>query len=205
MKRLSIAAVAFVLAMPADLFAHRLDEYLQAARVSLSRQQITLELDMTPGVNVASAIVALLDRDGDGTISQREAGAYGEVVLRDLVVELDGGPVSLTLTRVEIPTRGEIGAGLGTIQLRASGRSQSVVPGRRQLHFRNNHQPQMSVYLVNALMPEDTGVSVVAQTRDARQQSVRVEYDVGPRWPAQVLWLVLAVVLLPFVARGFRL
>jgi hypothetical protein len=97
--------------------------------------------------------------------------------------------------------------GLGTIQVRAHGPSQSVSSGRRQLYFRNDHQPAASVYLVNALMPEQAGVRVVAQARDPRQQSVRVEYDFGLRWTAQVLWMVLAaVVLLPLAAsRGFRL
>ena len=57
MTRLAVATVAFVLAMPAASAAHRLDEYLQAARVSLTRDQITLELDMTPGVNIAQALV----------------------------------------------------------------------------------------------------------------------------------------------------
>jgi hypothetical protein len=196
MTKVCITVVVFVLAMPVQMAAHRLDEYLQAARVSLDRAQITLELDMTPGVNVAPAIVTLLDRNGDGTISQSEAGAYGNAVLKEIVVELDGHAVPLTLARVEIPSRDEMSDGLGTIQLRAVGARQHVTGGRRLLHFRNNHQPEASVYLVNALMPEDAGVSVVSQARDPRQQSVRVEYDVGPRWTAQVLWLVLAAVVL---------
>ena len=69
------------LAMPAESAAHRLDEYLQAARVSLARDRIALEVDLTPGANIAPAIVALLDRDGDGTISPIEAEAYGQVCL----------------------------------------------------------------------------------------------------------------------------
>jgi hypothetical protein len=198
MTRLSLAAAGLVLAMPASLFAHRLDEYLQATRVSLSRSQITLELELTPGVDVASAIVALLDRDGDGTISRQEAGTYGTAVLKDVVLQVDGRPVPLTLTRVEIPSTDEMRDGVGTIQLRAFGSGRLVVPGRSQLYFRNNHQPQMSVYLVNALLPEDAAVTVLAQTRDARQQSVRIEYEVGLRRTAQALWLVIAaVVLLP--------
>src|SRR4029453_700577 len=104
MTKLYITAVVFVLAMPAQIAAHRLDEYLQAARVSLTRQQIALEIDMTPGVNVAQVIVVLLDRNGDGTISESEAGAYGNAVLKEVVLELDGQAVPLTLARVEIPS-----------------------------------------------------------------------------------------------------
>jgi hypothetical protein len=191
MSRVFAAAIVFVLAMPAETAAHRLDEYLQAARVSLARDRITLEVDLTPGANMASAIVALLDRDGDGTISPIEAEAYGRVVLADLVLELDDRPVAVALTRVETPTIDEMLDGLGTLQLRAVGHVETVGAGRRRLYFRNNHQPAASVYMVNALIPEDGDVGVVAQTRDPRQQGVRVEYNVGPQWPVQLLWLIL--------------
>jgi len=192
--------------MPAETAAHRLDEYLQAARVSLARDRITLEVDLTPGANVASAIVALLDRDGDGTISPIEAEAYGRVVLADLVLELDDRPVAVALTRVETPTIDEMLDGLGTLQLRAVGHVGTVGAGRRHLYFRNNHQPAASVYMVNALIPEDGDVSVVVQTRDPRQQGVRVEYKIGPQWPVQLLWLVLgaAVVSTSIVLRSTR-
>jgi hypothetical protein len=189
--------VLFVLAMPAHSAAHRLDEYLQAARISMGRNRIALEIDLTPGVNVAPAIVALLDRDGDGTISRSEAGAYGESVLREVALELDGRAVPLTLTAVEIPSRDDMSDGMGTIQLRASASSLYVRTGRHQLHFRNNHRPAGSVYLANALLPEDTGVAVLSQARDPRQQSILVEYEVSP-WTT-VLWLVVA----GLVACGF--
>src|SRR5688572_3513135 len=104
MRTVSVAAIVFVLAMPATSAAHRLDEYLQAARLSLARDRIALEVDLTPGVNIAAAIVTLLDRDGDRRISPVEARAYGQAVLADLVLELDGRTVPVTLTRVEIPS-----------------------------------------------------------------------------------------------------
>ena len=193
MRKVSLAAIGFALVMPAETSAHRLDEYLQATRLSLARDRITLEVDLTPGVNIAPAIVTLLDRDGDGTISPIEAGAYGQVVLSDLVLELDGRPVALTLTRVETPPLGEMRDGSGTIQVRAVGPVDAIGSGRRRLEFRNNHQPAASVYLANALIPQDDDVGVVAQIRDPRQRGVRIEYDVHPRWPGRLIWLVLGV------------
>ena len=192
MSKVFVAVIVCVLAMPAESAAHHLDEYLQAARVSLARDRITLEVDLTPGANIAPAIVALLDRDGDNTISPIEAGTYGQAVLSDLALELDGRAVAVMLTRVETPSIDDMRDGIGTIQLRAAGNIESVAAGRRYLSFRNNHQPAASVYLVNALIPEDADVRVEGQRRDRRQQGVRVEYNVGPRWPAQLLWLVLS-------------
>ncbi len=81
--------------------------------------------------------------------------------------------------------------GSGTIQVRAAGTVDTIVSGRRRLDFRNNHQPAASVYLANALIPQDGDVAVVGQTRDPRQQGVRIEYDVLPRWPGRLVWLVL--------------
>jgi hypothetical protein len=189
-RRVAATAVVMLLALPARSGAHRLDEYLQAARVSLARDQITVELDLTPGAAVADAIISLIDRDHDRTISPGEAGAYGQAVLKDLTLQLDGDDVRVTLQRVDISSIDEIRDGVGTIQIRAAG-GRAVATGRRELLFENRHQPAISVYLVNALMPEDREVAVVAQRRDARQQAVRIEYRVGAPWRAQVLWLLV--------------
>jgi len=119
-------------------------------------------------------------------------------VLEDLILEVDSRPVRLTLTRVEIPSRNELSAGLGTIQIRAAGDVQDTVAGHHRLYFRNNHRPSASLYLVNPLIPEDAGVSVMTQTRDAGQQTIRVEYDVRSRRAVQLFWLfVAAVALIP--------
>ena len=191
-----LAAIVVVLAVPSESAAHRLDEYLQAARVSLARDGVTLEVDLTPGANIASAVVPLLDRNGDDRISPAEAGMYGQMVLADLVLELDGRPVALTLTRVETSSIDEMRGGLGIIQLRAAGRVDWSVARRRQLYFRNNHQPATSVYLVNALLSEDREVGVARQTRDPLQREVHIDYRVAPRWSTRALWLALGVAVL---------
>ena len=55
------------------------------------------------------------------------------------------------------------------------------------------------MYLVNALIPSDRGISVVGQTRDAKQRDVRIEYSVSPQWPEYLYWPVLGVAALFFV------
>jgi nickel/cobalt transporter (NicO) family protein len=190
--RVFAAALVGALLSPAVPAAHRLDEYLQAARVSLERDRLTLDVDLTPGANVASAFVSLLDRDGDTAISPAEAEAYGRRVLSELVIELDQHPVAVTLTRIEAPSIGEMRDGVGTIQLRAVGVIDPVAAGRHDVYFRNNHEPAPSDYLVNALIPQDGDVSVVAQDRDRRQQGIRIEYSVSRHRLAPWLWLAVA-------------
>ena len=195
------AAAAFLLVMSASPSAHRLDEYLQAARVSLEHTRVALEIDLTPGASVADGIIALLDRDGDSRISPLEAESYGRDVLTDVVLELDGHPVALTLSHVEVPSIDEMRHGLGAIQLRAGGSVEDGWNRRRELHFRNNHEAGSSVYLVNALIPDDADIRVIGQTRDATQRDVRIEYSVSSSWPRHLYWPVLGAVALLFVLR----
>ena len=201
MRTACIATAGVLLTMSASPSAHRLDEYLQAVRVSLARTRVALEVDLTPGAAVADGIVALIDRDGDKKISPLEAESYGRDVLTDVVLELDGHPVALTLSHVEVPSIDEMRHGIGVIQLRASADVEPRMSLRRQLHFQNNHQAGASVYLVNALIPSDRGISVVGQTRDAKQRDVRIEYSVSPQWPEYLYWPVLGAAALFFVLR----
>jgi hypothetical protein len=194
-------AAASLLAMSASPSAHRLDEYLQAARVSLEHTRVALEVDLTPGANVADGIIALIDRDGDSKISPLEAESYGRDVLGDIVLELDGRPVALTLSHVEVPSIDDMRHGLGAIQLRAGGSVEDGWNRRRELHFRNNHEAGSSVYLVNALIPGDANVRVIGQTRDAKQRDVRIEYSISPQWPRHLYWPVLSTAALFFVFR----
>ncbi len=43
--------------------------------------------------------------------------------------------------------------------------------------------------MVNALLPDERGVMVTAQSRDARQREFRMEYTINPRWPIGLVWL----------------
>ena len=102
---------------------------------------------------------------------------------------LDGHPVGMTLTRIEIPTIDEMRNGMGTIHLRAAG-SIEAGAGRHRLSVFNNHRPDTSVYMVNALVPDDSGVDIVSQSRDPRQQALsgRSSHS-DPALDAQLLWL----------------
>jgi hypothetical protein len=195
------ATAGTLLVLSASPSAHRLDEYLQAARLSLALTRVALEIDLTPGASVADGIIAVIDGDGDKRISPLEAERYGRSVLADVVLELDGRPITLTLDHVEASSLEEMRHGLGAIQVRASGDAEPRMSLRRELHFRNNHQAGSSVYLVNALLPGDDGIKVVGQTRDAKQRDVRIEYSISPQWPKHLYWPILGVAALFLVFR----
>jgi hypothetical protein len=182
------ATMVAVLTAVGAVSAHRLDEYLQATRVSIARDQLALEVDLTPGVSIAQAIVESVDTNADNAISPAEAETYGRNVLSDLLVQLDGGHVAMSLTRIETPTIEEMRTGLGTIRLRAAG-SVEVVAGEHQVSVFNNHRPDTSVYMVNALVPDDRGIDIVSQSRDLRQREFRMQTTVRRQWLTPMVWL----------------
>ena len=191
-RAITLGAVLVALA-PSGATAHALDEYVQASRLSLTRTHVGLEIDLTPGGQIAAPIIRTIDRDGDGLITPAEAAAYGARVLADAVVELDGDRVVMKLTRIEIPPPGEMREGAGTIHLSASGSHGARLIHRARLSFRNNHAPDVSVYSVNALVPADRALSVSSQDRDARQRSARILYDVRPLVALQIGWVAFAL------------
>jgi hypothetical protein len=185
-------ALAVVLT-PAGAAAHALDEYVQAARLSLTRSHVDLDMDLTPGVEVASSVVAMIDLDRDGAITPLEAAAYATRVLQDTTVELDGERVAMAVSRIDVPPIADMREGMGTIHLSAHGVHGVSLAGSTRLAFRNDHAPEGSVYLVNALVPDDRAVAVVRQERDWLQRSARIVYDVRPGSLAQIVWTVVAM------------
>ena len=201
-SRALATAVALLCAAAAPR-AHQIDEYLQAARLSLTHDRVTLELDLTPGIAVAASVVPTLDIDDSGAISPGEARAYGESVLSEVAVALDGHPLAVTLERVEVPTSEEIRDGIGTIRLRATAPVAISGPGRRRLDFRNNHRPDIGAYLANALNPDERAIHVERQTRDPRQRVIQIDYRVDPGPMLRAAWLLVGLaVLAVLVGRG---
>ena len=82
-----VIVAAVLAALGARVSAHRLDEYLQAARIAIEPDRVHLELDLTPGVSVANVVLADIDVDADRSISAAEALAYSKRVLSTVALE----------------------------------------------------------------------------------------------------------------------
>ena len=153
----------------------RLDEYLQAARCRRTRWR---RRGNRPDAGGGGRARHHRDprRDADAAISPEEARAYGQAVMSDVRLTLDGHPVDVRLDRVEVPSAADLRAGLGTIAVRASGSVDRLGAGRHSLQFQNNHHPGGAAYLINALAPDDPAIRVVGQRRDPIQRDGRIEY-----------------------------
>lgn len=171
----ALAALAIAVAW-APVSAHRLDEYLQAARVGIDPDRVTVELDLTAGVAVAARVLADIDRDRDGRISPAEAQAYVDRVMSALAFDVDGVPLATHVTGTHFPDVDAIRAGEGTIRIDVAARTTHLSGGAHHFHFRNTHRGDISVYMANALVPSDERVRISDQQRDGDQRTLDVAY-----------------------------
>jgi len=191
LTRVGALVLAWVcLGRPVPIGAHNLDEYLQAARIAVDRDHVSLELDLTPGVAVAPSVLAMIDRDRNGEITDAEGADYARQVVDGLVVEVDGRAVRLRLEGQTMPAWRDVAEGTGAIRLRASANVTRVGAGRHQLYFRNIHRVDIGVYLLNALVPPDDRIEITGQTRDHAQHELTIDFRVHDS--AQRLWAALA-------------
>jgi len=167
-----------LLVLPASVFAHRLDEYLQANLVSIEPGDIRLQINLTPGVAVADQVLSQIDRDHDGVISTNEAASYAESLKRDFYVQLDQRNLDLQITVFDVPEPADLRTGLGIIQLEFSAKIDSLPAGSHRLIVNNHHLPTTSVYLFNTALPKSALVKITKQSRNENQSLGEIDFTV---------------------------
>jgi hypothetical protein len=175
-----IVAVVAVLAFSVPALAHRLDEYLQATRISVALDRIDLAIDLTPGVAIAPELLASIDPDASAHIPLHRIRQYAQRVLHDLRLDLDGRRQSIELISATAPVREDMEAGEGTIHLQAVAKISTLKPRQHEILFRNAHLPKISVYLANALVPQNKSIQITRQIRDQLQREYRLGFEVVP-------------------------
>jgi hypothetical protein len=195
-----LAMLAVSWATPAPASAHRLDEYLQATRLSVDVDHVGLEIDLTAGVRIASDVFAWIDTDRDGRISNAEAEAYARQMLRSVVLSIDNLPAPIRLVEISVPPLEDMNQGVGTIRVRATADVSAAGSLRHRLTYVNLHRPESSVYLVNALVPTDPRLQLGNQRRDSAQHGLTLDYSISADASWARTWslltgLAMAVVL----------
>ena len=184
-----------LVALPSAALAHRDDQYLQATLAAIEPSGVRLQINLTPGVAVAEQVIAEIDRDRDGAISESEAVAYAEVLRRDLTLRVDGRKLELKLTASEFVEPAELRTGSGTIQMEFSAIFGPLAAGPHRLTLENRHLTTMSVYLINAAQPRFATVQITRQKRNENQSAGEIEFylsSVAPkdrciRWTTSVI------------------
>jgi hypothetical protein len=173
-----LALLCAVLTLPSAVFAHRLDEYLQATLVSIEPGGVRLQINLTPGVAVAEEVLAHVDADHDGVISKQEAAAYTEALRRDLSLRLDGRRLELQVATSNFPQPIELRSGLGILQVELRTPAYSLAAGTHKLSFENRHLALISAYLINAAQPKSAKVKIIRQNRNAIQTEETIEFAI---------------------------
>ncbi|HEX4794609.1 MAG TPA: hypothetical protein VH370_12490 [Humisphaera sp.] len=166
--------------LPSTACAHVLDEYLQATLVEIEPSDIRLQINLTPGVDVAQKVLAQIDRDGDGVISSTEATAYAQSLKRDLIARLDGREIELKLTASNYPEPAELRTGSGIIQIEFSIVPGALAAGPHRLTVENRHFPTLGVYLFNAAQPRSGSVQITQQKRNLNQSEGEIAFTYSP-------------------------
>ncbi|HLK69479.1 MAG TPA: hypothetical protein VKU19_38880 [Bryobacteraceae bacterium] len=167
------AAILLFAGMPAH--AHRLDEYLQGTLLSIEKNRVDAQMTLVPGVAVFAMLIADIDTDGNGAISESEARLYAGQVLRDLSLSIDGRRLMPHLVSVQVPGIEEMREGRGEIRIEFAA-DLPAGGATRKLTLENHHQSRIAAYQVNCLVPRDPDMRVNAQNRNYSQSLYELEF-----------------------------
>ena len=109
-------------------------------------------------------------------MSSTERPAYAADVIASLHVRLDQSRLPLRLVSATFPDVAAFRTGDGAIQLQVDASHAALAGGAHQLFLKNGHRPQQSVYLANALVPDNARVAVTDQQRDGAQSELTIRY-----------------------------
>ena len=137
--------------IPGWAFAHPVDEVVQGAYLTLAPGQVRLELDLTPGTEVAFAVLKSLDANGDRRITEAEARAYGERVLKQSTLTLGGKPAAWRLERVDTPAYDELEQSTPTLKIYATA-ARPDRAGPQAFSYENRYQPAKSQWIANVFL-----------------------------------------------------
>lgn len=176
MKAKLVALGALLLSTVSTAGAHRVDEYLQATLIAVEKDRIAADMYLTPGVAVLQVMLAEIDTDDDGIISDSEQRAYAARILKDLSLTLNGTRLSPRLVSLEFPPIEEMRAGRGDIHIEFAADLPPTGPNRI-FRLENRHQGRISVYQVNSLIPRDPDIRISAEHRNDSQSIYEVDYN----------------------------
>jgi len=183
-----VAAMAVVFGTRVS--AHRLDEFLQAARIGLARDRVQLEMNLAPGIAVADGLIREIDVDRNGRLSQGEQQAYAGRVLGALELRVDdSAPLQMQTAASTFPEVAALRAGSGAITIRSEAIVSELPAGPHRLVFHNNNAAAESAYLANALVPEDDSVAVTGQERTGDQRELTILFVVRAASASRRPWV----------------
>lgn len=178
-----VSLMSLLVILPPTTVAHPLDEFYQVTYITMAPNRITLQVELYPGALVAPRILVLIDTDQDDHISPAESQTYIDLFLKDVTFEVDDRPTSLISTNLKFSTPLDLRAGVGVIRFNLHTDLPAGHRGSHHFFYKNNHQPDIGIYLVNVLADAARWVNLTQQEPDIFQASIRVDYTIRPEAP----------------------
>lgn len=156
MNRIMTSLGALTALIPALAAAHPEHEVVQGAYLTLAGGTVQLELDLSPGPEVAAAFVRTLDANNDKHVTDAEAHAFAVRVLGQSSLTLDGDDGQWTLSRVETPTYEALTKEGATLKIHAAA-PRAETGGNHVLTYDNRYNPAESRCVANVFLTQTTG------------------------------------------------
>lgn len=171
------AAAVWLALTPVLAAAHPLDEVVQGAYLTLAPGELRLELNVTPGSEVAARLLRELDPNRDRRITELEGRAWARRVLAQSGLTLDGRAVRWTLVRVGVPPYEHLQGESDTLKIHAVARRPDRA-GSRTLAYENRYQPARSQHVANIFLQPGRGwtYAVAGQQRGSDGRTLTLRY-----------------------------
>jgi hypothetical protein len=124
---------------------------------------------------VFSELFRVIDTDSNGELSKEEEAKYLQRVIGDLALSVDGARLEPRMLWGRFPPTDDMKEGRGEILIELAA-PVSPRSGPHKLVIQNRHQPHISAYLANSLVPRDPAIRIVAQTRSDNQSIYELQY-----------------------------
>ncbi len=190
---LGLVIFAIMLASLPAAEAHRLDDLMQASFIEIKSGEIRIQLNLNPGVAVVDKVIWIMDRDGDGAISDAEEMEFSKVIKNQLKLSIDSQTLPLEILNMEFDDPADLRSGNGNIRIELAAHFTRLLPGVQRLRFENKNLSGMSAYLVNATMPKDPAIRISKQLRNENQSVCWISFLAEPskRAPGPGIFLFL--------------
>lgn len=213
------ATLAVGLALAAPLSAHRTEGLLQASLVEVLPAQVGVEVTLTPGIDIAPKIIALLDANGDGEFSGAESTGWSALFMARQTVTADGQSLPLKLVNLRSSPLAEMTYGHAQIVVHFTADFGPLALGPHTIVCANRYEPIPCSYQCNGLVPKAPGVRITHHRRDERQQELTLAaefFGLGDpatrraaaipqrRFPVPLRWLLGLSVAGTIIAAGIH-
>jgi hypothetical protein len=173
MRRVAVAAML----IPGWALAHPVDEVMQGAYLTLAPGRVELLLEMTPGADVADAVLGALDADGNRIVTLGEARTFARQVLDKSALTLDGVEVPWVMLSVTVPSYDVLAQSDDLLRIEASAVRADKM-GAHVLSCNNAYVPATILRFANIFLRSDGNWTYAVTGQDSSEDgsALTVEY-----------------------------